>query len=141
VGSRAITEEKKINGHAPQTTTSVNKSETATQIAASKVSGTSVFNPQGETLGTIHDVMLNKRSGQVNYAVLSFGRFLGFGEKYHPVPWKTLTYDERYGGYVIDLSKRQLVCPPAYTIFETPDWTTDVYGSSIDKYYDGVPRI
>jgi sporulation protein YlmC with PRC-barrel domain len=134
-------EEHKMNGYAPQTSTSVNKSETVSQIAASKVNGTSVYNPQGESLGTIHDVMLDKRSGQVNYAVLSFGGFLGLGEKYHPVPWKKLTYDERYGGYVIDLDKRQLDGAPAYAISETPDWATGDYGSSIDKYYDGITTM
>jgi sporulation protein YlmC with PRC-barrel domain len=134
-------EEQKMNSYAPQTSTSINKSETTSQIAASKVNGTSVYNPQGESLGTIHDVMLNKRSGQVNYAVLSFGGFLSLGEKYHPVPWKKLTYHEQYGGYVIDLDKRQLEGAPAYASSETPDWATGGYGSSIDRYYDGLPTI
>jgi hypothetical protein len=60
--------------------------ETRSLIAASKVNGTSVYNVAGESIGTIHDVMLNKLNGRVAYAVLSFGGFLGIGEKYHPSP-------------------------------------------------------
>jgi sporulation protein YlmC with PRC-barrel domain len=130
-----------MSSYATHTSTDVNKSETTSLIAASKVNGTSVYNRQGESLGSIHDVMLNKRSGQVSYAVLSFGGFLGLGGKYHPVPWNKLTYDERYGGYVIDLDKRQLEGAPAYATSDTPDWANGSYGGSVDKYYDGIPTI
>ena len=128
-----------MNTYATQTSTDVNKSETASLIAASKVKGTSVYNHQGESLGSIYDVMINKRSGQVSYAVMSFGGFLGMGEKYHPVPWNKLTYSEQYGGYVVNLDKRQLEGAPAYDVSDTPDWTTGTYGSTIDKYYDDLP--
>lgn len=56
-----------------------------TMIAASKVNGTKVYSRSGKSSGAIHDVMLDKESGQVTYAVMSFGGFLGIGEKYHPV--------------------------------------------------------
>ncbi|MBA3520628.1 MAG: PRC-barrel domain-containing protein, partial [Rhizobiales bacterium] len=82
--------------------------ETGSLIAASKVEGTNVYNRQGESLGSIYDVMIDKRSGQVAYAVMSFGGFLGMGESYHPLPWKVLTYDESQGGYVVDLDKERL---------------------------------
>jgi sporulation protein YlmC with PRC-barrel domain len=130
-----------MSSYTAPTSTDVNKSETVSLIAASKVNGTSVYNPRGDSLGSIHDVMLNKRNGQVSYAVMSFGGFLGMGEKYHPVPWKKLSYDERLGGYVIDLDKRQLEGAPAYTATQTPDWADMNYGNSIDKYYDGVPTF
>jgi sporulation protein YlmC with PRC-barrel domain len=55
-------------------------------IAASKVNGTSVYNAAGEKLGSVYDVMLDKISGHAEYAILSFGGFLGIGEKYHPLP-------------------------------------------------------
>jgi len=130
-----------MSGYAPQTSSDVNKSETGSLIAASKVNGTSVYNPKHESLGIIHDVMLNKRSGQVSYAVMSFGGFLGMGEKYHPIPWKKLTYHEGYGGYVVDLDEKQLQGAPAYAVSETPDWASGAYGTSVDKYYDGIPTI
>jgi sporulation protein YlmC with PRC-barrel domain len=130
-----------MSSYATQTSTDVNKSETTSLIAASKVNGTSVYNRQGESLGSIHDVMLNKRSGQISYAVMSFGGFLGLGEKYHPVPWNKLTYDEQYAGYVIDLDKRRLEGAPAYAASDTPDWANGTYGSTIDRYYDGITTI
>jgi PRC-barrel domain len=85
--------------------------------------------------------MLNKQNGQVSYAVMSFGGFLGMGEKYHPVPWKKLTFNEQYGGYVIDIDKKQLEGAPAYGVSDAPDWASGTYGNTIDKYYDGIPTI
>jgi len=119
--------------------TDINKKETDVLIAASKVNGTNVYNMQGESLGSIHDVMLGKRTGQVVYAVLSFGGFLGMGQNYHPVPWKKLTYSERFGGYMINLDKQQLEAAPAYGVSDSPDWSNNAYGNSVDKYYDGMP--
>ena len=72
--------------------------ETGSLIAASKVNGTHVYNGQGESLGSIYDVMIDKRSGKVAYAVMSFGGFLGMGEDYHPLPWSVLTYDTESRG-------------------------------------------
>ena len=101
-------------------------------IAASKVNGTNVYNPAGEKLGSVYDVMIEKVSGRSMYAVMSFGGFLGMGEKYHPLPWAALTYDERLGGYVVDLSKDLLEAAPSYGAeFQ---WTSD-YGRQVDDYY------
>src|ERR1700760_5041649 len=63
-------------------------------IAASMVSGTSVYNPKYEKLGSVHDVMIDKTAGNIAYAIMSFGGFLGIGDRYHPLPWSTLAYDE-----------------------------------------------
>ncbi|ACA15480.1 PRC-barrel domain protein [Methylobacterium sp. 4-46] len=87
--------------------------ETRRLIASNKVEGTAVYNRQGESLGTIYNFMVDKVSGQVAYAVLSFGGFLGLGESYHPVPWRALTYDVRLGGYVIDLDVDALAGAPS----------------------------
>ena len=71
--------------------------ETGDLIASDKVEGTAVYNRQREHMGTVKNFMVNKRSGQVAYAVMSFGGFLGMGESYHPLPWKVLTYDTGMG--------------------------------------------
>ena len=113
--------------------------ETGSLIAASKVEGTSVYNREGESLGSIFDVMIDKRSGQVAYAVMSFGGFLGMGESYHPLPWDVLDYDERQGGYVVDLNKDRLQNAPHYGANDMPDWSDRQYGRQIDDYY-GIPR-
>ena len=72
--------------------------ETHELISSDKVEGTAVYDRNGNKLGTVSNVMLDKRSGQVAYAVLSFGGFLGMGSSYHPLPWNQLTYDFEPGG-------------------------------------------
>jgi hypothetical protein len=89
--------------------------ETVNMISADKVVGTSVYNRQGEKLGSVYTLMLNKLNGQVAYAVMSFGGFLGIGESYHPLPWRILSYDTALGGYVVDLDRRRLEGAPTYT--------------------------
>src|SRR6476469_3686954 len=80
---------------------SVFSHETDELIAPNKVEGTAVYNRQGERVGTLHHFMVGKRSGQVAYAIMSFGGFMGLGEKHYPLPWNELTYDKTKGGYVI----------------------------------------
>ena len=108
--------------------------ETPTMIAASKVHGTKVFNKAGEALGSIYDLMLDKQSGHVAYAVMSFGGFLGIGEKYYPVPWDELTYSTAKDGYVVNLDKRILENAPSYDRSDVPDWSP-AYRGGIDDYY------
>jgi hypothetical protein len=81
--------------------------ETDRLISSDKVVGTPVYNRQGEHLGSVYNLMIDKISGQVAYAVMSFGGFLGIGERYHPLPWRVLKYDTRQGGYVVDLDRRR----------------------------------
>jgi hypothetical protein len=104
-------------------------------ISADKVTGTSVYNRQGEKLGSVYDLMLNKANGQVAYAIMSFGGFLGMGESYHPLPWRALTYDTRQDGYVVDIDRRRLEGAPNYTASAVPDWDDRAYGQSVDRYY------
>ena len=101
-------------------------------IAAEKVEGTDVYNMQGEKLGTVDDIMLDKVSGKAIYAIMSFGGFLGIGEKYHPLPWSTLKYGEVKGGYVVNLDKQILEGAPSYGMNEDFRWTAD-YGRQVDK--------
>src|ERR671926_1997833 len=96
--------------------------ETPRLIASSKVEGTAVYNRQGERLGAVYNFMVDKFTGQVAYAVMSFGGFLGLGESYHPLPWKVLTYDTKMGGYVVDLDKSKLEGAPSYTSGSEPNW-------------------
>lgn len=122
--------------------TQLGERETPSLIAASKVNGTKVYNHAGDSLGSIHDVMLDKSSGHVKYAVLSFGGFLGIGEKYHPLPWNQLTYSEEHGGYVINLDRNILEGAPVYSDSDAPNWSSREYAGSIDTYYGGgaVPQ-
>ena len=113
--------------------------ETTRLIAAEKVNGTSVYNRQGEHLGTIQDVMLDKVSGKVAYAVMGFGGFLGIGERYHPLPWSVLNYDTRIGGYVVDLDRDRLAGAPTFAANEDVDWNDRNWGQRVNDYYGTSP--
>src|SRR5262249_43942800 len=79
--------------------------ETADLIGSDKVEGTAVYDAKGEKMGSIERVMIEKRSGQVAYAVLSFGGFLGIGNDYYPIPWDALKYDTSLGGYRTNITE------------------------------------
>lgn len=115
------------------------KDETTSLISASKVTGTSVYNTEGDLLGEIHDVMIDKVSGKIAYAVMSFGGFLGVGEQYHPLPWAALKYDTRQGGYVVGITKEQLQGAPVFARDAQPAWGDRVYEKRIHDYYGTAP--
>ena len=104
-------------------------------ISSERVEGTSVYNVAGDKLGTIDDLMIDKVSGQVRYAVLEFGGFLGMGTDRYPIPWNMLKYDTSQDGYVVPLDKRQLEAAPRYGQDAVPEYD-DAYRTSVDKYYD-----
>jgi sporulation protein YlmC with PRC-barrel domain len=87
-------------------------------IRAKKVIGTNVKDASGKKIGEIEDVILDKESNTILFAVVGFGGFLGMAEKYHPVPWTTLDYEESEGAYVVDYTKEQLQAAPAGSIDE-----------------------
>ena len=105
-----------------------------TLIAAEKVNGTNVYNPAGDNLGNIDDIMIDKVSGRAIYAVMSFGGLLGMGTKFHPLPWATLNYDVQKGGYVVNLDKKVLEGAPSYASDSDFTWTRE-YGREVDSYY------
>lgn len=114
--------------------TEMHKNTSGSLIAAEKVTGTNVYNPSGEKLGNVEDVMIDKISGKAVYAIMSFGGFLGMGEKHHPLPWQTLNYDTKLDGYVVNLDKKVLQDAPSYDRTREFAWTPD-YGRKVDEYY------
>lgn len=117
------------------TTAGLEADETSRLISSEKVDGTAVYDRRGERLGTVHHLMIDKVSGQVSYAVMSFGGFLGIGESYHPLPWKKLTYETRLGGYVVDVDRSRLEGAPSYRSSDTPNWSDPSYTGRIDQYW------
>jgi hypothetical protein len=117
----------------------VDVDETNRLISSDKVNGTDVYSLNGDHLGTVRDVMIDKRTGQVEYAAMSFGGFLGIGESYHPLPWKMLTYDTSLGGYVVDVDRTRLDQAPSYTSTALPDWSDRAYRARVDEYWM-IPR-
>ena len=82
-------------------------------ISAGKVEGTAVYGANRDKMGDVKSVMIGKRSGKVEYAVLSIGGFLGMGTKYHPVPWSKLEYNTDLGGYHLNMTQDQLKGAPS----------------------------
>jgi hypothetical protein len=117
------------------TATNLEADETHRLISSEKVDGTAVYDRKGERLGSIHHLMIDKYTGQVAYAVMSFGGFLGIGENYYPLPWKMLKYDTRLGGYVVDLDRNRLEGAPSYTSRDMPNWDDRSYTGRIDQYW------
>ncbi len=109
-------------------------STTSDVISSDKVEGTTVYNASGEKLGSIDDLMIDKHSGQVRYAVLEFGGFLGMGTDRYPIPWNMLKYDNNKGGYLVPLDKTKLEKAPKYSDGTTPVYDTE-YSSRINSYY------
>jgi sporulation protein YlmC with PRC-barrel domain len=103
-------------------------------ISSSDVEGTAVYNTAGEKLGSIDDLMIDKLSGQVQYAVMEFGGFLGMGSDRYPIPWNLLKYDTNKGGYIVPLDKDKLKNAPKYRDEDVPVYDTD-YGTRVNTYY------
>jgi sporulation protein YlmC with PRC-barrel domain len=108
---------------------------TASVISSDKVEGTTVYNPAGEKLGSIDDLMIDRQTGQVRYAVLEFGGFLGLGTDRYPIPWSMLKYDDGRSGYIVPLDKMRLEKAPKYSDERVPTYDT-AYGQSVNSYYD-----
>ena len=113
--------------------------ETASLIASDKVEGTPVYRSNGDKVGKIERAMIDKLSGKVAYAVMSFGGFLGMGEDYYPLPWSLLKYNENLGGYEVNVSDQQLKGAPHYSRAESWDWNDRQRGQKIYDYYGATP--
>jgi hypothetical protein len=87
-------------------------------ITASRVKDAPVYNRDGDRIGHIEDLSIDKLSGHVVYALMSFGGFLGIGERFHPLPWNVLDYEIEQDGYVVPLTKAELEAAPSYTADE-----------------------
>ena len=87
-------------------------------ILASRVEHTPVFNEEDWMIGHIKDLSIDRESGQVAYAIMSFGGFLGIGNRLHPIPWSVLSYDPERHAYIVPLSKEALAKAPHYDASE-----------------------
>lgn len=113
----------------------VDTDETYRLIGSDKVSGTDVRNANGDRIGSIERVMIDKRSGQVAYAVMSFGGFLGLGESRRPVPWDQLRYNTQLDAYELNLSQDQLRTAPDYRDDDSFDWSDRTWNERMRSHY------
>ena len=105
-------------------------------IRAKKVIGTAVKNSAGQKIGQVEDIVLDKTSNNIIFAVVGFGGFLGMNEKFHPVPWSALDYDESEDSYVVPFTKEQLQAAPSDSIDKlTRGDGAATYATRADDYY------
>jgi sporulation protein YlmC with PRC-barrel domain len=113
------------------------RNESQDLISAARVKGTDVYDASGDRIGEIDDVMITKRSGEIAYALMSFGGFLGIGEKYHPLPWDALEYDTGLGGYRVGTAGENFRNAPSYS---RDEMSTGGWYEQTDDYYDEADR-
>jgi hypothetical protein len=104
-------------------------------ISSEDVEGTAVYGPSGDKIGAIDHLMIEKISGRIAYAVMSFGGFLGLAHSHYPVPWGVLTYDTSLGGYRTNITEQQLNDAPE---FSDDSWGNREWETRIHKHY-GAP--
>lgn len=102
--------------------------------------GNNVCNLAGESLGDIKEIMLDIRSGKVSYAVLSFGGFLGMGEKLFAVPWGVMTLDTNNKCFVLNVEKDRLKKAPGFDKDQWPDMASQAWTKEIHSFYGATPH-
>jgi sporulation protein YlmC with PRC-barrel domain len=110
-------------------------SQEPTVLSATTVIGDRVVNPQGEDLGKIEEVMLDINDDRIAYAVLSFGGFLGLGDKLFAVPWGALQLDAENHRFVLDESKERLQNAPGFDKDDWPDMADRRFATQMYDYY------
>ncbi|MGY3694930.1 sporulation protein YlmC with PRC-barrel domain [Bradyrhizobium sp. USDA 3240] len=118
----------------------MDEKEVGNLIGSDKVEGTAVYGSDERKIGSIERVMIDKTSGRVSYAVLGFGGFLGLGNDHYPLPWQSLKYDTRLGGYVTGVTESQLRGAPKYGNDRDWNWADNGRTRAVDDYY-GVPLV
>ncbi|MCP0913422.1 MULTISPECIES: PRC-barrel domain-containing protein [Legionella] len=109
-------------------------------VKSKDVVGTKVKNQQGEDLGRVEEIILDKEEGYVHYVVLSFGGFLGMGDKFFAMPWEIFTYDPNEECFVINVDKQKLENSPGFDKNHWPDMTSAQWHQNIHNYYGTHPR-
>ena len=104
-------------------------------IESDRVEGTTVYDPNGNNIGSIKRLMIEKISGKVAYAVMSFGGFMGMGADEHTIPWNKLTYDTSLGGYRTDITEEQLRGAPSLSSDRDHDWNDRQRETELHDYW------
>lgn len=129
-------------GDSRQNTRDENAATDRTLIVATRVKDTAVYNTFGDKIGTIVDMLIERASGRVVYVLMSFGGFLGIGEKVHPLPWDVLRYNTEWKGYVIPFTKEELTNAPHYSSVELTSYGGEdsSYAEAVSSYYKQLAR-
>lgn len=106
-----------------------------TVLSSSTITGDDVRNPAGENLGSIKDLMIDLTTGTVRFAVVSFGGFLGMGNKLFAVPFEALQLDTDKKGFVLNVDKAKLENAPGFEPDNWPDFADQAFADSVSSYY------
>jgi hypothetical protein len=107
-------------------------------IASDRIEGTAVRRPNGDRIGHIERLMIDKISGKVSYAVLSFGGFLGIGANLVPLPWARMAFNRKLDAYQLDITDEELQRAPSFLDNQDFDWGDRSLEEDVHRYY-GVP--
>lgn len=108
-------------------------------VNADDMVGVEIRNPQNEKLGKIEAIMLDKMQGKITYVVLSYGGFLGMGDKLFAIPWSMFSYDHFNDMFMLAMDKETLEKSPGFDKDNWPDMSSPLWSSSIHNYYDINP--
>lgn len=108
-------------------------------VKASSIIGTGVVNPAGDSLGDIKEIVIDPRTGRVAYSVVSFGGFLGMGEKLFAIPFSAFSYNAEKNDYVLDVSKERLKAAPGFDADNWPSMSEEKWNRDVYKYYERSP--
>jgi sporulation protein YlmC with PRC-barrel domain len=134
-----MTYDKTRTGTMTTDTTTTGATSYRRVLSASTLTGDRVVNRAGEDLGKMHDIMIDIHSGRIAYAVLSFGGFLGIGDKLFAIPWGRLTVDEANRQMVLDVDKQTLERAPGFDKENWPDMSDPAWGTQLHSYYNTDP--
>jgi sporulation protein YlmC with PRC-barrel domain len=110
-----------------------------TIVVKKSILGAKVINPSREVLGTIEDLVLDARDNRIAYAILSFGGFLGLGDRHFAIPWEALTIDLSQKVAVLDIDKDRLRNAPGFEKDNWPDMADPAWGSQVYRHYGYEP--
>ena len=110
-----------------------------TVLSASTLEGDDVRNSQGDDLGKIEEIMLDVSSGRVAYAVLSFGGFLGMGDKLFAIPWEAMRLDQENKCFVLDVDRETLENAPGFDKDNWPEFADRSWGAEVHEHYGYEP--
>ncbi len=108
-------------------------------VKASSIIGSNVVNPKHESLGDVKEMVIDPRTGKVAYAVVSFGGFLGMGEKLFAIPFSAFAYNPSENEYVLDVDKAKLKAAPGFDSDHWPAMTDEKWNRDTSGYYDRAP--
>ncbi|MBF0526394.1 MAG: PRC-barrel domain-containing protein [Deltaproteobacteria bacterium] len=109
-------------------------------VPASKIIGETVVNRQNENVGKIDELVIDAKRNRIAYAVLSFGGFMGMGNKLFAMPWEALEFSPTKNKLILNVDKESLKTAPGFEKGDKwPDFADTVWGESIYKYYNCTP--